>query len=419
MSKITGRISTRFAALAAAGALLLSGCAVDSSGDDGNADLGDSVTFGWLLPQTGPIASLGDPQVAALDLAAADINEAGGILGAELSFSGGDEAGDPAVAGQAVDRLLSEGVPVIIGAGSSAISLSVIDKITGAGTVQCSGMNTTPELTDYPDEGLYFRTVPSDVLQGAVLAERMAADGAEDVVIMSRSDAYATGIANATEAAITDAGMNVVERIDYDPNSQNLDAEVRSAAAADPDAIVLFSFDEGAKILQGLIQADAGPDDVSLYGTDALPIAALAETVDPSDAGVLEGMTFTQASSGEGAPFTERLLEASPDLSTTAFTPYFYDCAVLSALAIEKSGSADPTVFAEEMVSLTNGTEECSTFADCKAKLEEGADVQYVGAAGPLMFSDAGEPTTGLYDVLVMQDDGTTETVDTVREPQS
>lgn len=416
MSKHTSRI----AVLAAAGALLLSGCAVDSSSGGGDANTGGGdLTFGWLLPQTGPIASLGAPQIAALDLAAADINEAGGILGSTLTLSGGDEAGDPAVAGQAVDRLLSEGVPVIIGAGSSSISLSVIDKITGAGVVQCSGMNTTPELSDYPDGGLYFRTVPSDVLQGAVLAQRIADDGGKNVAIISRSDSYATGIANSTEEAIEAAGMSVATRVDYDPNATNLDAEVRSVVSSQPDAIVVFSFDEGAKILQGLIQAGAGPADVKLYGTDALPISSLAEAVDPANPAVLEGMTFTQASSGEGGSFSDRLLETSPDLETTAFTPYFYDCAVLSALAMEKAGSTEPADFSKEIIPLTNGSEECNTYADCKAKVEEGADVQYVGAAGPLLFSEAGEPTTGLYDVLVMQADGTTETVDTVREPQS
>jgi len=401
--------------LAVAAALALSGCAVES-GDGTQAD--GELTLGWLLPQTGPISSLGAPQIAALELAAEDINAAGGANGMTVSFSGGDEAGDPAVAGQAVDRLLADGVPAIIGAGSSSISLSVIDKITGAQTVQCSGMNTTPELTDYPDNDLYFRTVPPDTLQGAVLARQIAADGATTVAMIARSDSYATGIANATEAALEEEGLDLVQRIDYDPNAQNLDAEVRTIAGAAPDAIVMFSFDEGAKILQGLIQNGAGPDSTKLYGTDAMPIASLAESVDPSDPGALEGMTFTQASSGEGTPFTERLLEANPDLETTAFTPYFYDCAVLIALAIEKAGSADPADFAPEIVGLTNGDTECSTFEECKELIADDASISYAGAAGILSFSDVGEPTTGLYDVLVMQADGTTVVADTVRQPE-
>lgn len=396
----------------AATAAVLSGCAVDASAP---AASGDTVTLGWLLPQTGPVAALGAPQIAALELAVADINEAGGAGGHTVELTGGDEAGDPAVAGQAVDRLLADGVPVIFGTSSSAITLSVIDKITSAGVVQCSGNNTSPALSDYPDKDLYFRTVPSDALQGSVLAERIAADGAKRVAILARSDSYGTGIADATEAALTEAGLEVATRVDYDPNAQNLDTEIRQVASAGTDAIVLFSFDEGAKILQGLIQAGAGPADVNLYGTDALPVTTLAESVDPANAAVLEGMTITQASSGEGSDFTDRLLEASPDLTTTAFAPYIYDCAVLTALAMEAAESTDPKMFAQRIVELTNGDTECTSYEECKELIADGTSVNYAGAAGPLLFSDNGEPTTGLYDILVMGADGTTTTVDTVR----
>jgi ABC-type branched-subunit amino acid transport system substrate-binding protein len=410
---VSTKILTKMTVLAVASAFAIGGCAVGSS-DGGQS--GDKLVLGSLLPLTGPISSLGAPQVAALKLAAADINAAGGSHGMKVSFTGGDEAGDPAVAGQAVDRLIADKVPAIMGAGSSAISLSVIDKITGARRVQCSGMNTSPELSSYPDDGYYFRTVPPDTLQGAVLAKRIAGDGAGTVAIIARSDSYATGIANNTESSLKAEGVKVLKRVNYDPTSQNLEAEVRQIAATKADAVVIFAFDEGAKILQGLIQDGAGPSTTKLYGTDALPIATLAKSVDKSDPGVLKGMTFTQASSGEGSPFTTRLLKTSPKLKTTAFTPYFYDCAILTALAIDKADSSDPTKFAKEMVGLTNGTTECTTYKECKKLIADGTSIAYAGAAGPLKFSDVGEPTTGLYDVLNMQEDGTTKVVDTVRQ---
>ncbi|GAA2007852.1 ABC transporter substrate-binding protein [Microbacterium ulmi] len=390
----------------------LAGCAVEGPGTTADAD---ALKIGWLLPQTGPISSLGAPQIAALELAAADVSAAGGAAGLEIEYVGGDEAGDTAAAAQAVDRILADGVSAVIGAGSSSITLSVIDRITGAGVVQCSGMNTSPALTGYPDDGLYFRTVPSDILQGGVLAERIAADGGANVAVIARSDSYATGLADALVDALPDNGLALADRVDYDPSATSFDAEVRRVVASGADSIVLLSFDEGATILQGLIQAGAGPESVNLYGTDALPIASLAETVDPSNPAALEGMTFTQASSGEGSDFTARLLQKSPELTTTAFTPYFYDCAILIALGVEQTGSTDPRGIADALVGLTNGDEECTTFADCKKLLAEGASIAYVGAAGPLKFDEDGEPTTGLYDVLVMQADGTTTTVDTVR----
>jgi len=397
-------------AFVASVALLLSGCAVSTTGPSN--DSLSSLKIGWLLPQTGPISSLGAPQIAALKLAAEDIAAGGGP---KISYTGGDEAGDTAAAGQAVDRMLAAHVSAIIGAGSSSITLSVIDKITGSGTLECSGMNTTPALTGYPDKGLYFRTVPSDVLQGGVLADKIKADGGKSVAIISRSDSYATGLADATVTSLEHAGVNVATRVDYDPSATNLDAEVRKVVSSKPDSIILFSFDEGATILQSLIQAGYGPDKVKLYGTDALPIASLAKTVDPSNPAILKGMTFTQASSGEGTAFTKRLLQKDPGLSTTAFSPYFYDCAVLIALGAEKAKSTDSSAIAGELVGLTNGDKKCTDYAQCKKLIDAGDSVQYVGAAGPLKFDKEGEPTTGLYDILVMNADGTTSTAATVR----
>src|SRR5262249_14736365 len=150
-------------------------------------------------------------------------------------------------------------------------------------------------------------------------------------------------------------GLRVAARVNYDPAAQNLTGEVRQVVAAKPDAIVMFSFDEGAKLLQGLIQAGFGPDKGKLYGTDALPIADLPKMVDANNKSVLQGMKLTQASSGEGSPFTKRLQEFKPGLSTTAFSPYFYDCAALIGLAADKAKSTDATKIRDEMVNVTQG----------------------------------------------------------------
>jgi ABC-type branched-subunit amino acid transport system substrate-binding protein len=71
----------------------------------------------------------------------------------------GDTSTD--IANQTVDRLLGENVDAIIGAASSGVSLTVIDKITSAGVVQFSPANTSPTFSDYDDKGLYFRNAPS------------------------------------------------------------------------------------------------------------------------------------------------------------------------------------------------------------------------------------------------------------------
>ena len=73
------------------------------------------------------------------------------------------------IATQSVNNLLGPGVSAIIGAASSGVSKTVINQITGAGVVQFSPANTSPDFTTWDDKGLYWRTAPSDVLQGSVL----------------------------------------------------------------------------------------------------------------------------------------------------------------------------------------------------------------------------------------------------------
>ncbi|MDQ3733591.1 MAG: ABC transporter substrate-binding protein, partial [Actinomycetota bacterium] len=123
------------------------------------APTGGPLIVGTLLPLTGNLAFLGPPQMAAAKLAIADINAAGGVLGQPVQLietDSGDTSTD--TANTSVDRMIQSGVNVIVGAASSGVTKTVIDKITGAGVMQMSPANTSDEFTTYNDNGLYFRT---------------------------------------------------------------------------------------------------------------------------------------------------------------------------------------------------------------------------------------------------------------------
>ena len=155
-----------------------------------------TLTIGSLLPQTGNLAFLGPPEFAGVELAIKEINEAGGVLDKDVAYIEGD-SGDTSqdIANPTVDRLLAADVDVIIGAASSGVSLTVIDKITSAGVVQYSPANTAADFTDYDDKGLYFRTAPPDVLQGRILGETILADGCTNVGVLALQDPYGEGLA--------------------------------------------------------------------------------------------------------------------------------------------------------------------------------------------------------------------------------
>ena len=228
----------------------------------GSAPKGDGTfVVGSLLPQTGDLAFLGPPEIAGVELAVNDLNDAGGVLGEKVSIVQADSGdGTPNIAPQETDKLLGKDVDIIVGAASSSVSLSVIDKIVNAGVMQISPANTSTAFDTYKDEGLYFRTAPSDVLQGRVLAGLVAADGFTDIAILARQDSYGEALADNAEKFFEEGGGSVVLKELYAPDASTFTAEVNAAKAEDPDAIILIAFDETKKIIPEMIKAGIGPN---------------------------------------------------------------------------------------------------------------------------------------------------------------
>ena len=375
---------------------------------------GDGVLrLGGLLPETGNLAFLGPPEFAGVELAVAEINAAGGVNGADVEWLPGDSGDNGDVANATVDRLLAEDVDAFIGAASSGVSLTVIDKITNAGKIQFSPANTSPAFTDYADNGLYFRSAPSDVVQGAALADLMIGDGALTAAFIVMNDSYGTGLFEYTSAPYTDAGGEIVYEVIYDPQAENFDAEVSAAVEADPDAIVIIGFDETSKILTGLIEAGAGPADKMLYGSDGNMGNALAQAFD--DPGVVAGMrgTVPGVDIEVNEEFIARLLEVDPDLQD-AYSGESYDAAIVIALAAIAAGDDDGVAVGAQINDVTRGGEKCTTFAGCAAILADGGDIDYDGVSGPLEFIDAGEPSEASILIKEFNAEGTLEVVDII-----
>lgn len=240
------------------------------------------LVVGSLLPETGSLDSLGPPTSAGVNLAIGEINEAGGVLGTNAIHVPGDsgDAGD-GVAADTVDTLMARNVDVVVGAAASAVSLEVIDRVIAAGVIMFSPANTAKELSTYADDALYFRSAPSDILQGQVLSDTIISDGHSIVYLMARNDGYGTGLIEDASNALTSGGATIVGESVYDPKATDFSAVVRDAKGADPDAIVVIGFeDDTSRILTEMIQAGIGPATVAVYGVDGNMTDILAEDLE-------------------------------------------------------------------------------------------------------------------------------------------
>jgi len=399
----------RTAAVLGTAALALSACGSNSGSDNKSAsDSGSSstpsssapaptkgdgtLTIGTLLPQTGDLSFLGPPEFAGVQTAVDDINAAGGVLGkpvVQVKADSGD--GTPDIAGAQTDKLLDANADVIVGAAASGVSLSVIDKITGAGVVEFSPANTSPTFDDPKTDpkNLYFRTAPSDVLQGAVLANTVLGDGKNNVAILARQDSYGELLASQVEKGIKSGGGQVATKQLYSADATNFTAEVNKVAAVKPDAVVLIAFNETTKIIPQLIAKGVGPSDVQTYFVDG-------NTADYSKdfpKGTLKGVKATYPGAELTSGFRKRMLKTNPKLTDFTYGPESYDAVVMTALAATMAKSDDPTTYAPDIIKVSRDGTQCSSFKECVALVKKGEDIDYQGVSGPVDLGDTGSPT--------------------------
>ena len=400
----------KLGAISAIAALTLAGCAAaedsadDAGSDDTSSESSDDtgseaaadlvLPLGTALPVTGSLAFLGPPEIAGVDLAIADINAAD--KGIQVTVNHGD-SGD--LENRAFDseipRLLNDGVSAIIGAASSGVSLAFIDQVVGAETILFSPANTSPAFTTYEDDGLYFRTAPSDTFQGEVLGNLLAADGHQRVGMIVLNDAYGTGLAEISTATFEAAGGEVVAAPTFNPGDTNFTSQINEILAADPDAIVLITFDEAFTIVPELTAQFPGEN---LYFVDG-NIANYESAFEP---GTLEGAKGTGPA--VSAEFFERLAEQwaltgdGTDLVDYQYGPESYDAVVLLALASLAAGSTDALDIAAKLQEVSGGSgdgEKCTTFSECADIINGGGVADYDGQTGAITFDELGERTDG------------------------
>ena len=287
----------------------------------------------------------------------------------------------------------------------------MIDKITGAGVVQFSPANTAAgfDSDEIDKEGLYFRTAPSDYLQGEILANLIVEDGFENVAVMGRQDFYGEGLSERTRDVLEEKGATVSDFILYAADAQNFTAEVNKVAASKPDAIVLIAFEETTKIVPQLIAKGVGPQDVQLYFVDGNTADYSGEKFDLTG---VKGTIPVPAEVDES--FNDRLLEINPKLKDFSYSAQSYDAVVIIALAAIAAGDDSGEAIGANIIDVTKEGTQCSSFEECAKLLEEGEDIDYEGVSGPTDMNDTGSPASGTIGIQLYEKGNKYKQVDTV-----
>ena len=386
-----------------------------ASADRGNVD--GNLKLGALVPQSGDLSAIVKSLSTPIDMAVAEINDAGGVNGKPVTVVQADDGTNPNVAQTSYAKLVNtDKVDAIIGPAPSGVAAKLLQNIETDQVPTCSGSTTAANLTGVGG-GYFFRTAPGDDLQGPALANLIASDNHTKVAIVARNDDYGKGFSESLAKALEEGGAEVTTTVLYNPEGSNFDADVQKAIDSSPDAVAVIGFnDDGAKIINTMIGKGAGPADIPIYTADGMQSSSFAATVDPADPSKVAGIKGTApaaAPAGIESPFTAEFAATGID---TIFSSYYWDCTNLMALAAVKAKSDEGSKIAENFASNLEGDNDCNNFKDCKTLLEDGKTIHYRGASSAFEKWNKMQPGTGVYDVWAYGADGKSANVDGVAQ---
>jgi branched-chain amino acid transport system substrate-binding protein len=414
------RRSTAAKGLALSAVLSLGLAACSSSGNAGEGGGGgdeataEPLKIGTILPVTGTLAFLGPPEIAGVGLAVEDINEAGGVLGEDVTVEWGDsgDTTDYAVSTNTATDLINKGVSVAVGAASSGVSLNVVDQFGEAGVMQISPANTATDLSGYGD--FFARTAPPDTVQGAALGSLILDDGHCKVGFLVQNEAYGTGLRDNVEKAIKADGCEVVyggkgKSQEFPPGETNFGAQVTDLLAQKPDAISIIAFEETVAIVNELVSQNW-----DFAGKTYFCDGNLSNYGDQFDPNTLKGVKGTLPGAQAQDDFREQLKawytkNESGKLTDFSYAAESYDATVLAALAAVRGKGTDGKTISENIkaVSGAEGGTEVTSFADGVKALEAGDEITYKGKSGIGPLNDKNDPSSAFIGVYEYGADNT------------
>src|SRR6056297_653025 len=345
----------------------------------------NEVKIGVILGFTGPIESLTPSMAAGAELAMEEVTESGMLFdGATVTPVRADSTCiDSGAATSAAERLVtSDGVKGIMGADCSGVTGAILQNVAVPnGVVMISPSATSPGLShaDNEDNGLFFRTAPSDARQGVVMTEVLMEEGIDEVAVTYTNNDYGKGLADSFQAAYEAKGGSVPISAAHEDGKGDYSAEVGALSAAGTDWLAVFGYADqgGVGIIRSAV--DAGAFDGFVLG-DGMFAESLIEAIGPDLNGTIGSIPGAE---GDGVEAFYALAESKGVDPDGSFRSESYDAAALIALSIQAAGSADPAAMAAEVMSVANAPGEKILPGELGKAIEilaDGGDVDYVGA---------------------------------------
>ena len=365
------------------------------------AAFAEDVKLGVLFGFTGPIESLTPSMADGADLAIKEVNDSGALLGGlqVVAVRGDTTCIDSAAAVAAAERLVtSDRVNAIIGGDCSGVTIAMLQNVAKPnGIVMISPSATSPALSTIEDDGLFFRTAPSDARQGEVVADILQEMDIQEAAMTYTNNDYGKGLADSIAANVEMRGGTITISVPHEDGKGDYSAEVAALAAVGGDILIVAGYlDQGGK---GIIQAalDSGAFD-QFFLPDGMIGVSLVEAIGPDLDGSIGTVPGTDSA---GAARLEEML----GMAAGPFVSESYDATALILLAMQAANSADSGAFRDHVMAVANAPGEeilPGELAKALGILAEGGDIDYVGASAVELVG-AGE-SAGNYREIAVED---------------
>lgn len=345
----------------------------------GVAQAQDPILIGVQVPTTGPSATYGNSMHHAVQIAATQLNENGGVLGRQIELIIGDAACDPQQSVNAASKLASQGVDGVVGgycSGATLPTLSVYGEANVPFVIAAS--NSTKLIPANPGNAFMINSTGADQAKKAV--SFLESKGIENLAIVNQGDAYSQNLAFLTRDLWKKKGNDVAAFATTGKGQTSYASLVTKIRSSGADAVFWTAYyADGAKLIRqlrrggfrGLIAVGDGSNSPKLFELAGKAAEGVYVFSNPVAKFLPEAQAFIKT-------FKKRF-----DAAPGPYAPLAYDSLKLLADAMERAGTTDPDAVVKALAATDNfdGMAGDITFTD-KNTLAKSNFVVLVGKNG-------------------------------------
>ncbi len=352
-----------------------------------------TVKIGVVLSTTGLLGPMGTDMMKAAELAAKEINAAGGVMGKQIELVKEDDTTDAAKCLERVKKMVEvDGVQVMVGGMISGAAMASGPYISGKGVLMVTPSATSPALSDQPWKEWLIRTTPHDAFQGAVLADFVLEKGYTKLATMVQDNPYGIGLEKALVDALKAKGWQgkQVVSVHFDPAKKDYRTELDTIKGNSPDVVLAVTYAEDG-IIVFKQASEMGLNQIAWLGCDGNYGDGLFSEPTAAEFMANSLVAGTRAAGPSGATYNKfaAAYKAETGKDSSVYCDTVYDAVKLIAAAMNKAGKTDGASVKAEMLNLGKN---------------------YDGASGTITFDAKGDRVSGAFELWKVVKDSSAPT---------